>query len=238
MDAPFPDGFLDSIHHFLDTDSKREPGRDLYQEVFDTPMMFPLQRQKELEAMIRVARSIQPRTVMEIGSDKAGGLYHWCKCLPSVKNVIACEIRGTPYAEAFEMAFPNINFLWVPGSSYQQGNVNRVLSFLQEVKSKIDVLFIDGDKSHFDTDFYAYLGMMNPNGIALMHDITDEAPGAAYKRVCQTGFRHAEIIDKSDTVAALKREDAGEPAKSPHEGWLRHWRGQSCGVGIIYMPEA
>ena len=102
---------------------------------------------------------------------------------------------------------------------------------------QIDILFIDGDKSHFDTDFYTYMSVMSPKGIVFMHDITDDAPGAAYRRVCSTGFRHSEIIDKTDSVKASWQEEAGEPAKSPHEGWLRHWKGSSCGVGVIYMPD-
>lgn len=239
MDAPFPEGMMEQIEKFLSTDTQRIEGANIYHEVFSNPLMFPLQRQAELERMIQTARSVNPTTVMEIGSDKAGGLYHWCKCLPTVKNVIACEIRGTPYDRVFDAAFPNTNFLWMPGSSYNPRNVRQIELFLQMIRSKIDILFIDGDKTQLENDFYAYLPLMSNHGVVFVHDITDKYPGDAYKRICHGSSRiHHEILDTSDTQRANERADAGEESANPHEDWLRHWDGRSCGVGCIFMPDS
>lgn len=235
MDAPFPEGMMEQIEKFLSTDTQRIEGANIYHEVFSNPLMFPLQRQAELERMIQTARSVNPTTVMEIGSDKSGGLYHWCKCLPTVQNVIACEIRGTPYDRLFEKSF-HLNFFWMPGSSYNPRNVQQVELFLQLVRSKIDILFIDGDKTALEKDFLSYLPMMSRKGIVFVHDITDKVPGDAYRILCQGGS-HYEIIDTSDTRRANERADAGEEPANTHEGWLRHWNGRSCGVGCIFMPE-
>lgn len=241
MDAPFPIGLMDEIDRILNRDSELPTGLDLYPHIFESGLMFPLQRQAELVKMIKLARTVEPQTVMEIGSDKAGGLYHWCKCLPTVTSVIASEIRGTPYADSFEIAFPDIEFQWIQGSSYDKKNVDKVASYLGKgsygAGAFIDILFIDGDKSAFDVDFYAYLNLMNPKGIVFMHDITDDAPGRAFRSVVSKGYRHLEIIDKSDTYNSLERDRQGIPPANPHEGWLRHWKGQSCGVGVIFMPE-
>lgn len=68
-----------------------------------------------------------------------------------------------------------------------------------------------------------------------MHDVTDEAPGAAFERA----KRHPRVtlsftlIDKSDYDAERQRESVGLPERNPYEGWLRYWKGRSCGVGII-----
>lgn len=237
MDAPFPDGFMEHVYAFLKEDHKRPDGKDIYPEVFSNPLMFPLQRQTELMKMIQMARTANPKTIMEIGSDKAGSLYHWCKCFPNVKNVIACEIRGTPYADAFEEAFIGINFLWIPGSSYNRINSGRVTHFLLDVGAKIDVLFIDGDKGALEADFHTYLPMMSPKGIIFVHDITDTIPGTAYKVLCSRGYQHHEIIDVSDTGRSIEMAEAGIPPTSPHDGWLRHWNGASCGVGCIFMAD-
>lgn len=247
MDDPFPKGMLESIGQLLLKEEQRPIGLDLYHEVFTNSHMFPLQRPREMARMLQIARTIAPKTILEIGSDKAGGLYHWCKSIQGVERVIGCEIRGTPYSSLFEKAFPHIKFFWLPMSSYEIGAIHATQKFMSDhgrararekgfySKAVIDILFIDGDKSHFDTDFDCYLPLMNPNGIVFMHDITDAAPREAYDKVISRGYRHEEIIDRTDWENAKRRQDNGVPSSCEHESWLRHWRGTSCGVGVIYL---
>jgi hypothetical protein len=270
MDAPFPDGMVEEITRFLTTvHPTLEPGKDLYESVFASPLFFPLQRKGELSEMIRISRRINPRivmepgsvslphtgpkVVMEIGSDKGGGLYHWCQCLPSVEKVIACEIRGIPYATQFEKAFPNIRFGWCPSASrnyYTLSVVRETLSSVARepfdtsehtayVMYKIDILFIDGDKENVLDDFHTYLPFMNPNGIVFIHDINDGAasgPCKAFDRLRQF-YKWDIIVDTQDTQLALKRMSKGLPPMNPHEGWLRHWCGLSAGIGVIYLGD-
>lgn len=235
MDEPFPSGMVECIEQFLADDGKRPSGLDVYDDVFSSPLFFPLQRQRELATMMRIARSKSPKTVFEIGADKGGGIYHWVKCLPTVEQVIACEIRGTPYASAFDDAFPTVDFLWLDKSSYAAETVSRVDSWLRG--DLIDVLFIDGDKSHFLHDFYTYLPFMSPDGIVFMHDIQDEAPFAAFldSRTHPRVAKWEMIVDVQDSAEAVAREQAGIPPTSAHESWLRHWCGASCGVGVHYL---
>ena len=215
------------------SEDDRTPNQNIYDAVFDNPVLFPLQRKRELSAMISAARLKDPQIVAEIGADKGGGLYHWCKSLDaSVARVIACEIRGTPYRKLFEKAFPEIDFLWLPQSSYSEETVDNVAGWLGD--DKIDVLFIDGDKSHFDTDFYLYRPMMEKKGLVFMHDITDHAPGGAYKKVLlENNYSICNIIDKSESEESMARKDQGIEATTAHERWLRIWEGRSCGVGVI-----
>jgi predicted O-methyltransferase YrrM len=239
MDAPFPEGMIQEIETFLSHDGSRLPGRVLYNDVFDTSMFFPLQRQRELREMMSIAADLSPVTVMEIGSDKGGSLYHWCKCHPTVKNVIACEIRGTPYSSLFERAFPRIQFLWLAESSYEKPAVEKVRRFLGD--TEIDCLFIDGDKLRFLDDFRAYLPFMARPGTVFMHDINDREPRAAFLQVSamagagELKASVTEFIDITDSEAAMKREAKGIPPASAHESWLRHWKGRSCGVGVIQI---
>lgn len=256
MDAPFPAGMVEEVERFLADDARRPPGLDLYEDVFKTNMFFPLQRQAELRRMIQIARghdfgwikeavrgeepqSFGPRTVMEIGADKGGGLYHWCKCLSTVKNVIASEIRGTPYCKLFEKSFPNIDFYWLQASRTSINQASIGLGDRPEtIVFLIDVLFIDGDKSAFLADFDAYLPLMNPKGIVLMHDINEPGPmRQAFETVKARGYRTEEVIDISDARAEMDRAAVGIPVSCPHAGWLRHWRGRSCGVGVIYLEK-
>lgn len=234
MDDPFPVGMVEHINEFLAEDQTRPAGKDCYDEVFADPYMFPLQRRRELVKMIQLARSYLPKVIMDIGSDKCGGLYHWCKCFSHVEKVISCEIRGTPCTEAFEKAFPNTKFLWLPVSSYSRVAAAAVDHFLDD--DRIDVLWIDGDKSNFETDFNLYRPYMNSPGLVMMHDITDHPyPGESFDTCC-AAYAHDRLIDREESVAATAREDEGIPVANNHEGWLRHWKGQSCGVGVIYIP--
>lgn len=230
VDAAFPEGMVAEIEKFLADDAKRPAGQDLYDDVFLTGLMFPLQRQKELAWMMRRARERSPVTVMEIGADKAGGLYHWVKCLPSVKNVIACEIRGTPYRFAFERAFPDKNFFWMPHCS-------RTPDVRQEIVAAfggIDCLFIDGCKAHFEQDFDHYLPLLNADATVFMHDIQDRAPTIAYQSVSRReGVVATSYINTEDSYDALVREHNGVPPSGAHETWLRYWKGRSCGVGML-----
>jgi len=246
MDAPFPPEMLPEIERFLAGDAARLPGLDVYQDVFDTGLFFPLQRQAETAEMIRVVREIEPRVVFEIGADKGGGFYHWVKCIPTVEIAIACEIRGTPYAAAFERAFPGVSFFWCPWGSRERKTVDAVeaaLGFHRDSYSRdcdstrIDVLFIDGDKVTMYEDFVTYEPIVRRGGVVFVHDITDPAPGAAFRKMqAHPAVRHSRIIhDVSDVEAALARERAGIPPSGSHEGWLRHWKGASCGVGVLYL---
>lgn len=228
-DADFPKGMVEEWEAFLAAD-KTPPGLDVYDAVFETGLCFPLQRKAELRRMIEVARSVEPKTVMEIGADKGGGLYHWCK-IPTVRNVIACEIRGTPYIDAFRRAFPDLQLMAFGRSSLDP----TVWGAVSHNCGLIDVLFIDGDKTKFVEDFDAYLPLMNPRGVVFMHDITDREPGRAFEAVQSRGYRTEWIVDRSEAFEAVSREERGVEATTAHEAWLRHWKGGSCGVGVIWL---
>ena len=232
MDDPFNPNMMLGIKRFFDNEDSREPGQDIYDDVFDVDMFLPLQRKRELARMMQIARSYNPRVVYEIGTCDGGGLYHWCKSIVGVERVIAAEVRGTPYQKEFEYAFPHIDFLWIGESSYAESTLNRTREWLDG--DAIDAVFIDGDKSRFELDFDLILTSMNSPSVIFMHDITDPAPGQAFESVISRGYRHERIIDKTDSDEAVVRERNGIPPKNGYEQWLRHWHGRSCGVGVIY----
>lgn len=235
MDADFPLEMLPCIQDFFSQDKHRPPGYNLYPDVFRTGAFAPLQRMRELEKMIGVARESNPKVIYEIGTDKGGGLYHWCKCFPMVTKVIACEIRGTPYRHLFEENFPNIQFLWIEGSSYDAVNVQAVKEFLD--RDKIDVLFIDGDKLAFHTDFLIYHPMMASTGVIFMHDVRDDGPRESFEKIQKLGHKAEVILDTTESDEAVARDKRGDPIESAYDYWLRYWKGASCGVGVFRMSQ-
>lgn len=229
MDDPLPDG-LESHWKDLLASKPSLTSTGICEAVFSHPVLFPLQRRRELEWMLLLSSKKSPRVVMEIGADKGGGIFHWCS-LPTVQQVIACEIRGVPYVDAFGDYFSATDIVGISESSYSVATVNRVQRMLL---SPIDVLFIDGDKGQFDTDFLCYLPLMAKDGIVFFHDIQDEAPRAGFNKVKGDYFAE-EFIDKSESAEAVTKEKANIPSNNAHENWLRYWKGRSCGVGVIHL---
>jgi hypothetical protein len=241
MDGPLPSNLVEMWNKFLLVPADRSFLGVTSDHLFKTDL-FPLQRKRELALMLQLAKRINPKTVMEIGADKGGTLYHWCEYLEP-KTVIACEIRGTPYWNTFEDRFPDIDFLWLSCSSFGDCSPGKstseyVRQWLEDGdKSKIDVLFIDGDKSFFLADFNAYKNLMAPTGIVFMHDITDAIPGSAYRAIQRGEVGDYRTLDLINTSESVEMRLFGREPKCGHDGWLRHWAGRSCGIGCVLMPE-
>jgi predicted O-methyltransferase YrrM len=221
MDAPLPNGLVQDWKEFLSGDNDIE---DLYTH----PVLFPLQRQREMKEMLKVASTINPSVIMEIGSDKGGSVFAWCKNNPFLEKMIVCEIRGVPYVSLMAEAFPSIQFLPIEASSYDPPSVLTVQTWLGE--DKIDVLFIDGDKSYFDLDFEVYLPLMRKGGIVFMHDVNHRPMTDAFDK-CKQGRKNLIIEDATEWY---ELRDSSRSPLNPHEHWLAHWEDKTCTVGVIY----
>lgn len=235
MDAPFPDDLVPAWEEFLSAPRTLD-------DLFAHPRLFPLQRRRELEKMIMCVEPRQITSYMEIGADKGGGLWAWIKQFErSIKKVIACEIRGTPYSALFERAFPHVRFLWLPWDSQAPAVVRQVRAFCAD-HGDLDVLFVDGEKRcmGFYEDWQTYAPLVRDGGTVFVHDVTDaydQGPGPCWDRIREnlagTGHACSEIVDRTEADEAVRRMELNVPSASAHEEWLRHWRGRSCGVGVV-----
>lgn len=229
----WPEWYLEGMRQFFaEVHKTLPPHKTLYEEVFESAL-FPLQRRQELQEMLKIARRVSPKVVYEIGADKGGSLYHWCQ-MPTVRKVIASEIGGIPYQKEFEQAFPRIQFLWLPKSSHDRKTVQEVRDWLGE--SKIDCLFIDGDKLGFEKDFRAYRPLLSLRSVAFLHDLYDEGPRQAFEAISKE-FPHVRLVNTTDSVHAVLDELDGKPCELRQDQWLRHWRGSSAGVGVLFTGE-
>lgn len=233
-DPPIPSGYVKQWEEFFR--KKHHTDTEFNDTLFDMDL-FPLQYRRELGRMLQVARTIQPKTVMEIGCDKCASLYHFC-LIPSVERVIGCEIRGTPFSGIFEKNFPDIDFCWVKESRSTKTLLD-VARFFETThpdhcRGRIDVLFIDGDKCFYMEDFATYLPMMNEKGIVFMHDVSEGYPKEVFEVVGKRGYRTEYIRDTSEYDDFLR---AGKEPQTAYEQWLSYWKGGSCGVGVIYLEK-
>jgi predicted O-methyltransferase YrrM len=230
MDAPMPPEVKTAWERFAYLDGNRKPGQNLYMDIFKDGWLYPLQRTRETEKMIAFARTIAPRVVMEIGTDKGGGFYHWVKGLEPAK-AIAVEFRGCPFAGIFPAMLPKTQMKFIEGSSYDPGTVQSVMEFLNG--DLIDVLFIDGDKNGTEQDFKAYLRFIRPGGLVMIHDVVDKHIHPSQFFFNLRGYEKDIIFDGTEGLEAAARGEAGLPIDSAYEQWLRIWKDTSCGVGII-----
>jgi len=237
MSESFPPGMVEALESFFHRQRmKREWqwNEDLYHEVFVEPFFMPLQRKREMQRMMRRAREIEPWRILDVGSDKGGGLFHWCAGFQPGR-VCSIDLRGQPYAQLFKQHFDRIDFLWLPCSSYEPEVVARVGKWL--AGDRFDIVFLDGDKSAFHKDFDAYVDMVRPGGLIIFHDIKVMEPGAAFA----TAARHPRvatvetIIDNKESREAMQRECEGIPSSGCYEDWLRLWKNEACGVGILEL---
>jgi predicted O-methyltransferase YrrM len=217
MDEPFPSTMMEEWSRFLEKDGT-------IGGLFDSPVLFPLQRKNEMIEMHKVATERSPKTIMEIGADKGGSVFAWCKCIPTLQRMIVCEIRGTPYKEALDRYFTHIDFLYLEESSYEPETAERVRTWLGQ--EKIDILFIDGDKSHFMDDYEVYRPLIAKNAIVFMHDVNHDPMKEVFCKVRR--INRYDIIEDHREWRNLK-----EPVTA-YEHWLAHWKDKSCTVGVIY----
>ena len=236
MDAPLPDGLTERWETFLSTAESTARGSEsgVCDAVFEDGMLFPLQRRDEMAAMLRLAVLLNPEAVCEIGVDKGASALHWL-LLRTVRRFVGIEIRGVPYGDAFKRAFPETHQLWLAASSYAPETVRVVGDWLGD--EMFDVLFIDGDKSAFIRDFDAYLRYVRSGGIVFMHDVRDAAPRIDFERArLHPRVRDSLVLESTiESLYAIYRARQGVAPANAYEGWLRHWRGASCGVGILWV---
>jgi len=235
VDAPLPESLCNNWRDFLAVE--REPGQDICEELFDHPLLFPLQRKREMAAMMQLARSIKPKNLLIVGGDKGGDCYSFIHALPSLERIVTVEIRGTPYIGQFQAAFPRIEMLGIGASSYAKETVAQVTSFIGS--GKFDFVFLDGDKNKFVIDFDLYSAMTRKGGIVALHDINpvgnSDPTVAAWKSICGRGLKTIEIVDLSEGVEAQKREKLGGKPRNSHDGWNMIWGSRSCGVGVVHV---
>lgn len=199
----------------------------------------PLQRRSELLAMTKLANTISPKVVLEIGASRGGGLWAWASTLfgrpNTIQRIASYEINGFPYEDLFRQHCPQIDWCLQHDSSLNPDAREHLKLWLNG--DTIDVLFIDGQKTGgaFSKDFDNHIHLMSPNGLVFMHDITSTAT-KDWKAI-EDRFKTARIIDTSESLAAVQRERNGTPATTDYEKWLRHWKGRGAGVGVVFLGE-
>lgn len=185
-----------------------------------------VQKTKELSPLISLLKRRKLTTVVEIGTEKGGTLYVWCKIAQPDAMIISIDLPGGLFGGGYTVR--DSRKFRSYGKKQQKMYFLREDSHKQSTKKvlqsklkgrKIDFLMIDGDHRYDGVrkDWELYAPLVKENGIIALHDILyhpniPECKVDRFWNKIKPLYRYKELLDPADD-----------------RGW-----GQWGGIGIIY----
>ena len=140
-------------------------------------IISPSQEMEEIKPFYEFIRKLKPKIVCEIGTDKGGTLYLWCKASHDEALIVSLDLPSrnnfTPKRRNFYSNFKKYkqDLKFVVGDSHKKETFN----FLKKILNGklIDFLFIDGDHTYkgVKQDFNDYSKLVKKGGYIALHDI-------------------------------------------------------------------
>jgi hypothetical protein len=184
------------------------------------------QKVKELSPLISLLKRRKLMTVVEIGTQKGGTLYAWCRIAQPDALIVSIDLPGGPFGGGYRLCDMKTfrrykrkdqKLYLLRMDSHRLSTKKDLLRKLQG--REIDFLLIDGDHRYkgVKRDWQMYSPLVKRNGIIAFHDILFH-PGVPACKVnrfwheVKVRYRHSTYVDKKDD-----------------RGW-----GQWGGIGVIY----
>ncbi len=184
------------------------------------------QKATELSPLISLLKKRKLRTIVEIGTEKGGTLYAWCRIAQPDALIISIDLTGGPFGGGYTLSDTKRfrqykkkrqRMYFLRKDSHKQATRKELLKKLKG--HKIDFLMIDGDHRYegVKKDWKMYSKLVKQNGIIAFHDILFHPKVKACKvnrlwNEIKRRYRHREFLDRKND-----------------RGW-----GQWGGIGIIY----
>ncbi len=184
------------------------------------------QKITELSPLISLLKKRKLNTVVEIGTEKGGTLYAWCRIAMPDAVIISIDLPGGPFGGGYTLQDvkkfrkykkEKQKLYFLRKDSHKQDTKKELMKKLNG--RKIDFLMIDGDHRYTGVrrDWQMYSLLVKQNGIIAFHDILfhPKIPECKVERLwneIKDNYKHREFIDKADD-----------------RGW-----GQWGGIGVIY----
>ena len=186
-----------------------EAFQEKYGSKFNVPFQFqgkrhfstigPSQVMKEITNLYELVKSENPKTVIEIGTDKGGTLYLWCQAAAEDATIVSIDLssrrRYSPkrrelYAKFIKSAKQHLYFL--PFSSHDQSTVDKASAIFGG--KKIDYLFIDGDHTYegVKSDYIMFSPLVKDGGLIAFHDIKTVRPDCGVREVWEEVIKDME----------------------------------------------
>jgi len=135
-----------------------------------------VQKRSEILALAQEVAQLKPRTILEIGTARAGTLLIWSGL--ASHRVVTCDLFHSPAQRPLLEALPprgsSCQVSLLTGDSHTSEFKQRVASALGG--DKVDFLFIDGDHTEVgvERDYEDYKEFVRPGGLIAFHDIVEK----------------------------------------------------------------
>jgi len=161
-----------------------------------------LQKKSEIFALAKLVYELNPKNILEIGTERGGTLFIWAAI--ASKKAISCDLQQMEIQRELYSMFPpresTCEIKLLVGDSHTEVLVNLVEKELNG--DLVDFLFIDGDHSEVGVaqDFEMYKKFVRKGGLIAFHDIVDNQPLEMnqvqffWKKI-KDQYEHYELID-------------------------------------------
>lgn len=185
-----------------------------------------IQQPEEITGLLERARSLQARTVLEIGTAGGGTLYLLCCAAARDSLVISVDLPGGPFGggfsrvrEALYRSFsgPEQRVTVIRASSREQGTIETVRAYA-EARQGLDLVFVDGDHSlaGVRADFKNYWPLVRSGGLMAFHDINADKLGRGGE--APVFWREVRSLERSEEI--IKGEE-----------------GEGFGIGLLWKSD-
>lgn len=180
----------------------------------------PTQSTEEILWLLDLVRQLQPRTVVEVGTDEGGTLLLWSRVAAPDAVLVGVDIRPLGILGKYS-AYAIVRRglarkrqrieLVMPAESQSPATVERVRRLTHG--QPVDFLFIDADHSYESVtrDFELWRPLVRSGGLIAFHDVKPDYPGG----VPQFWAELRERFQTDERIAAV------EP---------------SYGLGVVHVP--
>lgn len=140
------------------------------------------QIRSEIKPFLDIARGVEPRRILEIGTANGGNLFLLSKISAPDATVISIDLPGGDFGGGYfamkQSVYKNFvdtsrKMFLIRDDSHKQSSLDRVKEILNS--EKLDLLFIDADHGYagVKSDFEMYGPLVRPGGIIGFHDIAN-----------------------------------------------------------------
>lgn len=167
-----------------------------------------VQHRDEIIQLVKVVQEQNPETIVELGTDKGGTFFLWCRLLKQLKKIASIDLPDGRFGGGYDsrriklyryFLFDNANVstLFLRNDSHEPETKAALVKWLKP--DKIDFLYIDGDHTYSGVkqDFEMYSTLVRPGGIIAFHDIRTKGNGHEVYRYwndLKENFKYSEII--------------------------------------------
>jgi predicted O-methyltransferase YrrM len=169
-------------------------------DLFDVPFLYqgpriyktisPTQIIQEIRGLYDIIKALQPRYVCEIGTDKGGTFYLWCKSSSDDAVLVSIDLPSRKrYSPARRRLYRHFGkskrqaLHFIASDSHQPATLELVRRAVGE--HPLDFLFIDGDHTYEGSrqDYEMYAPLVRPGGLIAFHDIATERADCGVPRL-------------------------------------------------------